>query len=106
MYGADFSYPYRDYAESGRACVEAWVTLCLVNNVTVELCPSTSLIDMVKDEGVYGYAEQPDVLLPDGRVFKYVRKAALGRYAPEDSSGKGIIVPHSGNGLDHAGVSP
>ena len=106
VYGADFSYPNRDYAESGRACVEAWVTLCLVNNVTVELCPSTSLIDMVKDEGVYGYAEQPDVLLPDGRVFKYVRKAALGRYAPEDSSGKGIVMPQPGNGLDHAGVSP
>lgn len=129
IYGADFSYPNRDYAESGRACVETWIALASYAGVQVQLCPNTSLLDAVKDHGIYGYAEQPAIELPDGRVFQYKRpdpnsigrygvdaqphnrdlaNAGVKGYVPEDSSGakpNGLSVPtpipgSAANGLD------
>lgn len=88
IYGADFSYPNRDYAESGRACVEAWLTIASVHGMNVSLCPNTSLMDSVKDHGIYGYSEQPAVHMPDGRIFQYKKVSeVMGKYIPEDSSG-------------------
>jgi hypothetical protein len=87
IYGADFSYPNRDFAESGRACVESWVTLAATRDMEIRLPPQTSLMDMVKDHGIYGYREQPEIVLPDGRIFKYIKRGEIGRYIPEDSSG-------------------
>lgn len=87
IYGADFSYPNRDFAESGRACVECWITLASNKfGMRVELCPKTSLMDIVKDHGVYGYDEQPVMTMPDGGTFQYVRQggasssATIGKY--------------------------
>ena len=87
IYGADFSYPGRDYAESGRACVECWVTFAGIRGMNIALPPNTSLMDSVKDQGIYGYHEQPSIHLPNGQVFRYVRQKELGKYIPEDSSG-------------------
>lgn len=91
IYGADFSYPNRDYAESGRACVEAWVTVACMRQPTMEirLCPKTSLFDAVLDKGIYGYATQPLITLPDGQKYQYksAGKAPPG-YKPEDTSGQ------------------
>lgn len=96
IFGADFSYPNRDYAESGRGCVEAWVTLAALRNMSVIISPQSSLMDAVKDGGVYGYAEQPEIVLPDGKVFKYIKRSEIGHYVPEDSSGaKNGPVPTS-----------
>lgn len=121
VYGADFSYPNRDYAESGRACVEAWITLACERRMEIRLSPRTSLFDAVADKGVYGYTEQPEIRLPDGSVYKYVKAGETPAYTPEDSSGEekkhesvsgslpgaesGIADPggsdsHHGNGLD------
>jgi hypothetical protein len=89
IYGADFSYPNRDYAESGRACVESWLTLAGIKGMNIQLAPNTSLMDSVKDHGIYGYAEQPEVDIGNGRKFKYVKSSEMrnGKYVPEDSSG-------------------
>ena len=86
IYGADFTYPNRDFAESGRACVEAWMMVAAAHGLSVELCPTTSLMDQAMDKGVYGYKDQPEVILPDGRIFKYVKPEPR-QYVPEDSSG-------------------
>lgn len=85
IYGADFSYPNRDYAESGRACVESWITLAGIKGMNITLCPSTSLMDSVKDHGIYGYKDQPAIRLPDGQIFQYVRQSEIGKYVPEDT---------------------
>ena len=89
IYGADFSYPNRNFAEQGRACVEAWATLCLKNDVKVEVSAATSLFDMKGGTGVYGYKEQPAVRAPDGAMVKYTPiPDGMGlAFAPEDSSG-------------------
>ena len=85
IYGADFSYPNRDYAESGRACVESWITYAGIKGMNIQLCPSTSLMDSVKDHGIYGYAEQPAIRLPDGQTFQYVKQSDIGKYIPENT---------------------
>lgn len=88
IYGADFSYPNRDYAESGRACVEAWITLaCAKNLMEIKLCPNTSLFDAVEDKGIYGYAEEPIITLPDGSQWQHQSGKKPQVYRPEDSSG-------------------
>ena len=88
LFGADFTYPNRDHAESGRACVEAWITLAATRDLQVHLSPQTSLMDQAKDDGIYGYSEQPAIPLADGRVFQYIRRSEIGRYQAENSSGK------------------
>lgn len=86
LYGCDFSYPNRDYAESGRACCEAWLTFACIKGMTVQICQHTSLFDSVDNKGIYGYREQPEITLPDGSVFAFQRSDPK-TYKPEDSSG-------------------
>lgn len=94
IYGADFSYPNRDFAESGRACVESWITLAATRDMEIKIAKQSSLMDVVKDSGIYGYSEQPDIPMPNGQVFRYVKRSEVGRYIPEDSSGaKNASVP-------------
>ena len=88
IYGCDFTYPNRNFAEEGRACTEAWISLASTRGMNVALSPSTSLFDTVADHGIYGYAQQPEIVLPDGVKFKYARKdGEAGRYVATDSSG-------------------
>lgn len=106
IYGADFSYPNRDYAESGRACVESWTTLAAVRGMEIALSSNTSLMDMVKDQGIYGYVDQPTILMPDGRTFRYIKRNELGKYMPEDSSGAPNVHPASTAGTGRQEPSP
>ena len=89
IYGADFTYPNRSFAESGRACVEAWITLASIRGMNIQLSQTTSLMDSVADHGIYGYSEQPAIDLGDGRIFQYrkAETATAGKYTAEDSSG-------------------
>lgn len=87
IYGADFTYPNRDYAESGRACLESWITLAGSRGMEVIVSKSTSLFDMVADHGVYGYKEQPEISYSHGGQefkFKYKERAGI--------SGRGVYV--------------
>jgi len=86
IYGCDFTYPNRNFAEEGRANVEAWITLAAVSGMGVQLSPNTSLFDMIGDKGIYGYAEQPAIDLGGGKMFQYKPPAPQGERRPEDSS--------------------
>lgn len=97
IYGCDFTYPNRNYAESGRACVEAWISLASVKGMDLALAPTTSLFDSVGDQGIYGYAVQPEIDLGGGNKFKYATKEDLKEmpgYEAEDSSGKPQEIKH------------
>jgi hypothetical protein len=91
LYGCDFTYPDRNFAEAGRACVEAWATAAITKyDMDIGLCPRTSLFDTVSSKtGVYGFAEQPEVKVGKGMKYKYTKKedAEALPYKPEDSSG-------------------
>lgn len=69
MYGCDFTYPDRNFAEAGRACVEAWLVVHAMNGGRVEVAETTSLFDMVSGSMLYGYTDQPNITLPDGTVL-------------------------------------
>lgn len=109
IYGCDFTYPDRNYAESGRACVEAWMTVAAMRDMLIFLPTHTSLCDVHGDMGIYGYKDQPQIVAPDGKIFQYERKAAptngavtaTPAYQPEDSSGRnpnGSSVPGIASG--------
>ena len=90
LYGADFTYPNRNFAETGRACTEAWVTLASVTGMEIKISPGTSLFDSVDEHGVYGFAEQPEIDLGNGAVFKYLSRKDFGKYvlySATDSAG-------------------
>jgi len=91
LYGCDFTYPDRNFAEAGRACVEAWITAAITKfDMDIGLCPRTSLFDTVSSRtGVYGFAEQPEVKVGKGKKYKFTKKeeATALPYTPEDSSG-------------------
>ena len=97
IFGCDFTYPNRNFAESGRACVEAWITLALTRGMSVQLAPHTSLMDNVSQTGIYGYAEQPELMTPTGARFKFIKneKDPHEGYKPEDSSGKETVNERS-----------
>jgi len=93
IYGCDFTYPNREFAESGRACVEAWITLAIARGIAIGLPPHTSIMDVVSEQGVYGYAEQPEIVV-DGISYKYQRDGAtaFGKYNAEQP---GFVAPDS-----------
>ena len=100
LYGCDFTYPDRNFAEAGRACVEAWATAAITKyDMDIGLCPRTSLFDNVASRtGVYGFAEQPEIKVGKGQKYKYIKQeeAKALPYKAEDSSGvKNVSV--SGN---------
>ena len=110
IYGCDFTYPNRNFAEAGRACVESWITLANLRGMRVLLAPTTSLFDTVSDHGIYGYREQPEITLPDGMKFKYEKKdQSAGRYVATDSSGERDVsayLPRSPGQRDAADLRP
>ena len=97
IYGCDFTYPNRNYAESGRGCVEAWIAMASIAGMNLALAPSTSLFDTHGDQGIYGYKEQPEIDLGNGQKFKYTTPeelAELPGYHPEDSSAQPKEIKH------------
>lgn len=91
IYGCDFTYPDRNFAEAGRACSEAWITLASKTGMEVQMPPSTSLFDTVSDGGIYGYREQPEIVGPGGIPFKYVQVGDVGKYVATDSGGQNDV---------------
>lgn len=94
IYGCDFTYPNRNFAEEGRACVEAWIALASMKGMNIMLAPNTSLMDTVADHGIYGYAEQPEIDMPDGTKMKYVQPGSgVGKYVATDGEPNGELRP-------------
>ena len=91
IYGADFTYPNRNYAEAGRACIESWIVFCTLQGMQVKISGTSSLFDAYGNmQGVYGFREQPEFVMPDGTRCKFIKSAEHPmplNYVPEDSSG-------------------
>ena len=108
LYGCDFTYPERNFAEAGRACVEAWIAVACFKNIEVSVAPASSLFDKVNDQGIYGYAEQPIIVAPNGKPFQYrkpsenARAAVFAGYSASDSSGVQSHGYRSGIQIDDA----
>jgi hypothetical protein len=95
LYGCDFTYPDRGYAESGRACAEAWLTIANTMGMELKVAPSTSLFDACDDKIVYGYKGPLKIHLGGDNYYEYVtpteaQKRQEPDYVPEDSSGRPV----------------
>lgn len=80
LFGADYTYPNRNFAESGRACVESWIMVMKALDIEVRLSPGTSLFDNAGRVGnsgenlgheMYGYDIQPVIDLGDGKTLHF-----------------------------------
>ena len=67
MYGVDFTYKGNlHFAESGRACVEFWLSKCMHADMQVGVAGSSTLLDTNVEtrEKLYGYHRLKDPLVP------------------------------------------
>jgi hypothetical protein len=65
MFGIDFSYKGNlHFAESGRACVEFWLSKAMFNGIQVEVAATSGLLDtnVPANEKLYGYHRLADPL--------------------------------------------
>lgn len=107
LYGCDFTYPNRNYAEAGRGCTEAWLTLASSRGMEIVLPERTSIFDAIEgNKGVYGYKDQPKITLPDGRTYDAADGSIIeaNTYKPEDSSGEKNAVARRVPGTNGSGA--
>lgn len=113
LYGCDFTYPNRNYAEAGRACTESWLTMASMKGMELVLPEKTSIFDAVENsKGIYGYKDQPKITLPNGNIYDPVDGSIIegSTYKPEDSSGvkdavRGNVPGTNGSAAAHAGAA-
>ena len=63
IFGVDFTYKTNmHFAESGRGCVEFWLSKCIDAGITIAIAPRSSLLDTDIDmrDKLYGYHRLPD----------------------------------------------
>jgi len=75
IFGVDFTYKTNmHFAESGRACVEFWLSKCIDAEIDVAIAPSSSLLDTdveIQDK-LYGYhrLNDPKITYQNGSGMK------------------------------------
>lgn len=106
VYGCDFTYPNWNHAEKGRGCVECWLFAHVVKGGDIVLPVTTSLFDQAHGNELYGYAEQPEIHLPDGVRMRFTQnEGGRGNYVfvPPDTSG---VPTHAESSTDGAVRAP
>jgi hypothetical protein len=92
LFGIDFSYKGNlHFAESGRGCVEFWLSKCIENGITIEVANSSYLLDTAipGDERLYGYhrLDDPKVILADkNNKFRVFNKSQVQNNKKEQES--------------------
>jgi hypothetical protein len=84
IYGVDFTYKGNlHFAESGRACVEFWLSKCMHAGMQVGVAGSSTLLDTCIEtrEKLYGYHRLKDPLVPlmdgDKMIVKKMSELAI-----------------------------
>lgn len=83
LYGCDFAYPDVYKAESGRACVEAWIMWGMLRGFDMRLSKSTTLFDHSLGMPLYGFSETHTVNRLESGKIQLVKKE------PKDESSQG-----------------
>ena len=55
VFGADYSFPNKHFAEKGRACCEFWLGVAHARGIKVAVASGSSLLDANEQDGPYGY---------------------------------------------------
>ena len=97
MFGVDFSYKGNlHFAESGRACVEFWLSKAMHSGVQVEVAKSSGLLDtdVIAEEKLYGYhrLDDPLVVMGDGKGFMTSMKKSEAMKDQDESNPEPILI--------------
>jgi len=70
LYGMDYTYPNRAFAEEGRACVEYWIGQAVARGIRVRVASRSALLDTCRSdaERLYGYDGVKVEIKPDYTV--------------------------------------
>lgn len=69
LYGCDFTAGQHADGQTGRACVEYWLSLCIQRGMKVTLAKSTTLCDHKSGRVLYGYSSPPQITCDQNGVF-------------------------------------
>jgi len=94
IFGVDYTYRTNmHFAESGRGCVEFWLSKCIDAGIQIEIAPRSSLLDTDIDfkEKLYGYhrLNDPKVTYQNGSGMKVCNLSEM--QLQEESKPVGII---------------
>lgn len=59
LYGCDFTAGQHADGQTGRACVEYWLAVCVQRGMRVEIAPTSTLCDQKSGRVLYGYSKPP-----------------------------------------------
>ena len=94
IFGVDYTYKTNmHFAESGRGCVEFWLSKCIDASIQIEIAPRSSLLDTDIDfkEKLYGYhrLNDPKITYQNGSGIKVCKLSEM--QLQEESKPVGII---------------
>jgi hypothetical protein len=82
LFGIDFSYKGNmHFAESGRGCVEFWLSKCIEKGIQIEVASTSGLLDtdVPAEQKLYGYHRLADplVVMHEGETLKVSKMSEL-----------------------------
>lgn len=70
LYGCDFTAGQHADGQTGRACVEYWLSVCIQRGMRVTIAPSSTLCDQKSGRVLYGYSKPPVITRDAAGKFK------------------------------------
>jgi len=61
LYGCDYTAGQHADGQTGRACVEYWLSVCIQRGMRVTIAPSSTLCDQKSGRVLYGYSTPPKI---------------------------------------------
>ena len=69
LYGCDFTAGQHADGQTGRACVEYWLSVCISRGMRVTIAPSSTLCDQKSGRVLYGYSTPPKITRAPGGAY-------------------------------------
>lgn len=69
LYGCDFAAGQHADGQTGRACVEYWLSVCIQRGMRITIAPSSTLCDQKSGRVLYGYSNPP-IIKRENNAYK------------------------------------
>lgn len=86
IYGCDFTAGQHADGQTGRACVEYWLAVCISRGMKISIAPSSTLCDQKSGRVLYGWSTPPVIRFAAGRFTVGALSAAAARPAIRESA--------------------
>ena len=68
LYGCDYTAGQHADGQTGRACVEYWLSVCVQRGMKITIAPSSTLCDQKSGRVLYGYSKPPVIRNVSGKI--------------------------------------